>query len=349
MTRIPLSKLLPELGLVLSYNAAIGLFLTVVTPYSLLTNLVYTQFIGMSIYAAVRGYCLLLDQPRPGLASTAIGIPLGGFVGFALASWTMGYTLAGALATHPDVASISVATALMFGVLGVWHFHDEARMLEAQEEARAERLQRMEQEAAAARTELALLQAQIEPHFLFNTLSNIVGLIDTEPAAARRMLIDLTALLRTSLARTRRADVTLGEEIELLRAYLGIMAVRMGERLRWHIDTQPGTPDARLPPLLVQPLVENAIRHGIEPAAAGGELTIGCRREGDSLVIEVDNTGCPFVPGPSVGVGLANVRRRLAACHGGLGTLELEPHAGGGVMARIRLPFDHHDPASDHR
>ena len=343
-----LSKLLQELGLALVYNAAVGLFLTAITPYSLALNLLYTQFVGFSIYAAVRGTDRLLGQPRPGLASGAVGIPVGGFAGFVLATWVRGLTLTEVLQAHPDVALITAATSLIFGILAIWHFHDEACMLEAQAEARAERLRRSEQEATAARTQLALLQAQIEPHFLFNTLSNVVGLIDSEPAAARRMLLDLTALLRVSLARTRQSEVTLGEEIELLRAYLGIMAVRMGDRLRWRIDAQPGTLAARLPPLIVQPLVENAIRHGIEPAMAGGELIVRCHG-GESLVVEVENSGSVFAPGAQGGIGLANVRERLRACHGEAATLELEAHEAGGLTARIRVPFIDHEPAPDHR
>jgi signal transduction histidine kinase len=348
MTRMPLAKLLQELGLALAYNTAVGLYLTAVTSYSLSTNLIYTQFVGLAIYAAMRGSCQLFDQPRPGWGNAALSIPLGGFVGFALATWVKGLTLDEVLQAYPDVALITTATVLIFGILAVWHFHDEACMLEAQAEARAERLRRSEQEALTTRTELALLQAQIEPHFLFNTLSNVVGLIDTDPAAARGMLLDLTALLRVSLARTRQSEVTLGEDLELLRAYLGIMAVRMGERLRWHVDAEPDTLDTRLPPLLVQPLVENAIRHGIEPAPAGGELSIRCRGS-DMLVVEVENSGCVFAPGAQEGIGLANVRERLRACHGEGAALELEPREGGGLTARIRLPFKLHEPAPDHR
>lgn len=345
MTRMPLTKLLQELGLALVYNTAVGLFLTAVTPYSLSINLVYTQFVGFSIYAAMRGSCLLFDLPRPGLVSAIIGIPVGGFVGFMLATWVEGYTLAEVLATHPDVASITTATTLIFGVLAIWHFHDEARMLEAQAEARAERLQRVEQEALATRTQLALLQAQIEPHFLFNTLSNVVGLIDAEPAAARTMLLDLTALLRTSLARTRKPVVTLAEELDLLRAYLGIMAVRMGPRLAWQIEAAPDATSAWLPPLLVQPLVENAIRHGLEPKPEGGHLTIRCRRVSDALDIEVTDSGCGFDAGRNDGIGLDNVRKRLVASCGNAASLTLAANAGGGVTARIRLPFVDHEPA----
>ncbi|MBI4996529.1 MAG: histidine kinase [Rhodocyclales bacterium] len=345
MTRIPSTQLLRDLRLALVYNTAVALFLTAVTPYGLSVNLVYTQFIGFSIYAAVRGSHLLFGQPRPGLVSAAIGIPLGGLVGFTLATWVKGFTLAEVLATHPDVALIATATVLTFGILAVWHFHDEARMLEAQAEARAERLQRVEQEALASRTQLALLQAQIEPHFLFNTLSNVVGLIDANPVAARTMLLDLTALLRTSLARTRKPVVTLAEELELLRAYLGIMAVRMGPRLDWQIEAAPDATSAWLPPLLVQPLVENAIRHGLEPKPEGGRLTIRCRREQGQLEIEVADDGCGCEAGCDDGVGLDNVRRRLAASCGNEASLSLAANPGGGVTTRIRLPFVDHEPA----
>jgi signal transduction histidine kinase len=345
MTPMPLTKLLHDLGLALVYNTAVGLFLTAVTPYSLSTNLVYAQFVGFAIYATVRVSCRLLDLPRPGLVSAAIGIPLGGLVGFALATWVKGFTLAEVLETHPDVALITTATALIFGVLAVWHFHDEARMLEAQTEARAERLQRVEQEALASRTQLALLQAQIEPHFLFNTLSNVVGLIETQPTVARTMLLDLTALLRTSLARTRQPMVTLGEELDLLRAYLGIMTVRMGSRLDWQIDAAPDVLTARLPPLLVQPLVENAIRHGLEPKADAGRLSIRCQRRGDMLDIEVTDNGLGFGGDINDGTGLANVRQRLAATCGSESSLSLTAHPAGGIIARLRLPFHDHEPA----
>ncbi|HTY02934.1 MAG TPA: histidine kinase [Rhodocyclaceae bacterium] len=345
MTKMSLSKLLRELALALGYNTAVCVFLTVVTPYSLATNLVFTQFIGLSIYATVRGSGVLLGLPRPGLVSAAIGIPLGGLIGFTLATWAKGLTLAEVLLAHPDVVPMTAATVVIFGALAVWHFHDEARMLEAQAEARAERVQRVEREAANARTELALLQAQIEPHFLFNTLSNVVGLIDTRPEAARTMLLDLTALLRTSLARTRRATVTLGEELDLLRAYLGIMAVRMGGRLDWHIDAAPDVLGAHLLPLLVQPLVENAIRHGLEPKAANGRLTIRCWRQGDTLHVEVNDNGLGFGDEIREGTGLANVRQRLATLCGADAALSLASNSDGGVSAEIRLPFANHGPA----
>ena len=332
--------LLREVLIVAVYNTAIALFLTALTGIGLGVNLVYSHCIGFAVYGFVRGSCVLWRQAKPGWINGMLGIPLGFAVGFALATWLNGLSLIGVMQTHPQAVLVAGATALLFGVIGTWHFHDEAKLFEARAEARAERLRRTEQEALATHAELARLQAQIEPHFLFNTLSNVVGLIDTDPVAARTMLLDLTALLRTSLARTRRRDVALAEELDLLRAYLGIMAVRMGSRLRWEIETAADVLAARLPPLLVQPLVENAIRHGLEPRPEGGSLAIRCRREGDALVIDVADSGRGFVDGGAEGIGLANVRERLRACHGDAASLALESNAAGGVTASLRLPLE---------
>lgn len=334
-----------DLLLIAVYNTAIGLFLTALTRYNLAVNLVYSHCIGTCIYLAVRAPCLARGQALVEWVDGLIGIPLGFAIGFVLATWLLGFALADILVRESDGVMIAAITAFLFGVLGTWHFHDEARLQEARAEAEAERLRRVEHEALATRAELARLQAQIEPHFLFNTLSNVVGLIDTDAAAARKMLLDLTALLRTSLARTRRPAVTLGEELDLLRAYLGIMAVRMGARLDWRIDAPADLLAARLPPLLVQPLVENAIRHGLEPKPDGGCLRVRCWREGDLLAIEVSDDGLGIRGDIRDGTGLANVRQRLLATCGPRSALSLETGPGGGVTATIRLPFVDHETA----
>ncbi len=335
-------SLLREILLVAAYNTAIAAFLTALTPFAFQLNLVYAQCIGFAIYAGVRGSCLLWRQDKPGWFNGMLGIPAGFAVGFTLASWLTGHALVEVLQSYPQAALVGGAAALIFGILGTWHFHDEGRVRAALAEAQAERLARAEQEAAAIHAELARLQAQIEPHFLFNTLSNVVSLIDTDPAAARAMLLDLTALLRTALARTRQREVTLGAELDLLRAYLGIMARRMGERLAWEISVDDALRAARLPPLLVQPLVENAIRHGLEPRTAGGHLAIRCRRDGDSLIVDVEDDGPGFAGAgqPGDGTGLSNVRARLAACHGERACLALTAPPGGGVRATLRLPLE---------
>lgn len=337
--RFPLGR---EVLHVAVYNTVIALFLSALTRYDLATNLIYSHCIGSSMYAGMRGSCLILGDAKPGWRNAMLGIPTGFAFGFTLATWLTGRMLTEILSDQPGGALVGGATALVFGALGTWHFRDEAKLLEAQDEIRAERLRRVEQEALTARSELARLQAQIEPHFLFNTLSNVVGLIDTDPKAARTMLLDLTALLRTSLARTRRPEVSLGEEMDVLRAYLGIMAVRMGERLRWHIDADANALASHVPPLLVQPLVENAIRHGLEPKPEGGSLDIRCRRDGDSIDIEVVDSGRGFQDAGTEGVGLANVRARLCACYGDAARLDLTTNTTGGITARLLLPTIHH-------
>ena len=286
----------------------------------------------------MRASCVWLGPNRAGWVDAAIGIPLGFATGFIIASWLSGYSLVEVIGTHPQSLVVSASTALLFGALGSWHFYGQARLLEARALAQAEAQRRAEGDAALARAELTRLQAQIEPHFLFNTLSNVIGLIDTNPGIARTMLIDLTSLLRTSLTRTRRGEVTLGEELDVLRAYLGIMAVRMGERLDWRVDAAPELLGLHLPPLLVQPLVENAIRHGLEPKPAGGHLAVSCRRDGDGLLIEVADDGQGFGVTSGDGVGLANVRERLNACYGERARLTLASNALAGVTARLHIP-----------
>ena len=334
-----------DLLLVALYDTAIGLFLTALTRYGLAVNLIYAHCIGTCIYLAIRGPGLLRGQPRIEWSDGLIGIPAGFALGFAFATWANGLTIVAVLEREADAVTIGAIAAALFGVLGTWHFRDEARVQEARAEAETERMQRIEQEALAARTQLALLQAQIEPHFLFNTLSNVVGLIDTDAPAARKMFIDLTALLRTSLTRTRRPVVTLAEELDLLRAYLGIMAVRMGTRLDWQIDAAADIMSAELPPLLVQPLVENSIRHGLEPRTEAGRLNIRCRREDDMLDIKVSDNGLGIRDDIHEGTGLANVRQRLAATCGNESTLSLQANPGGGVVAHLRLPFRANEPA----
>lgn len=339
MFNLPWSDLRIEFVKLLAYNAAISLIFSVLVDGRFQANFIYTQCIGFSIYGLVRMSCWLRGETRPGVQDGLAGIPMGFALGIALGLWINGDNFSRIVGSHPRMLSGAAITALVFGAIATYYLHGQTRIQEAEARARAERVRRLEQESTAARTELALLQAQIEPHFLFNTLSNVVGLIDTRPEDARAMLIDLTALLRTSLARTRRTEVTLAEEMNVLRSYLGIMGIRMGKRLSWRVEADEDTLPARLPPLLVQPLVENAIRHGLEPKPGGGSLALRCSRQGDKLLIEVEDGGGGFSGEPGEGVGLANVRRRLDTFYEGAASLKLESNALGGITARLELPW----------
>jgi len=167
---------------------------------------------------------------------------------------------------------------------------------------------------AATAARLAELQSRIRPHFLFNTLNSAIALVRAEPAQAEAVLEDLSELFRSALADPAES-VTLAQEIALARRYLDIEQVRFGQRLRvrWRLDASADT--ARLPPLLLQPLVENAVRHGVEPSASGAQLRICTQRRGASVVIKVTNSVPAGSGPPGHGLALANVRERLFLLH----------------------------------
>jgi LytS/YehU family sensor histidine kinase len=199
---------------------------------------------------------------------------------------------------------------------------------------------------AAAETRLKLLEAQLEPHMLFNTLANLRALIGSDPPRAQAMLDRLIAFLRATLDASR-ADArahTLADEFARLADYLALMQVRMGARLQVRLDLPAPLRTQALPPLLLQPLVENAIRHGVEPKLDGGRIEVQARRDGDRLVLVVRDTGVGLDAPAQSGsrFGLQQVRERLAALYGERASLALQPagDADGGAAARIELPVD---------
>lgn len=198
-----------------------------------------------------------------------------------------------------------------------------------------------------AEAKLAALQAQIEPHFLYNTLANVIGLIETEPAQARHMLerfIDyLRASLGTSLTSSRSGQLTLGAELDLAAAYLDVLAVRMGARLRYRIDAGDDCRALLVAPMLLQPIVENAVAHGLEPKVEGGEIAIAASLRGERLCIEVSDTGAGLSGAPSKpggGVGLANVKDRLRSLYGTAAQVQLLENEPCGITVRILLPLN---------
>jgi signal transduction histidine kinase len=212
-----------------------------------------------------------------------------------------------------------------------------------------EAARQQEQIAEAARllaeAKLRTLQAQIEPHFLYNTLANVVSLIGSDPARARHMLERLIDFLRASLSASRAEHATLGAEIDLARAYLDLLTVRMGARLRYRIDVDDACRAAPVAPMLIQPLVENAVMHGIEPKVNGGTIVVRARRTDTGLCVEVADDGVGLLaaaPRPGGGVGLSNLRERLRSLHGGAQTntaqLQLLENQDGGVTSRLILP-----------
>jgi LytS/YehU family sensor histidine kinase len=207
------------------------------------------------------------------------------------------------------------------------------------EEARTAELRRGALETQQLATRLRLLQAQVEPHFLFNTLSNVRRLAHTDAGAGRAMLAQLTRYLRAALPRMREHETTLADEIELVRAYLGLQQVRMGARLETEIDAPPALLEARVPPMMLATLVENAIKHGIAPLAEGGAIRITAQESDGALKLTVADTGRGLAAASGSGVGLANIRARLSALYGERAGLRLEANSPRGVAAVITLPL----------
>lgn len=229
--------------------------------------------------------------PRP--AQYAAGVLLGALAGLYGCGMLL---LAGLLSPAPWLAS-AASGALLAGVLvAVLALRARGRM------------------PADTAARLSELQSRIRPHFLFNTLNSAIALVRAEPAKAEALLEDLSDLFRHALV-DQGESVTLGDEIALARRYLDIEQVRFGERLQLEWALDPLADGARLPPLLLQPLLENAVRHGVEPSPTGAQIRISTQRRGSTVVIKVTNT-VPSGPGPhGYGVALDNVRDRLRLLH----------------------------------
>ena len=216
----------------------------------------------------------------------------------------------------------------------------EVKAAQATETAEAESLKRQVVEAR-----MAAMQAQVEPHFLFNTLASIDHLIETDPARASQMQKNLIALLRASMPTMREANDgsarNLGRELAVIRPYLEILKVRMEERLTTSIEVPDGLLSAEFPPMMIQTLVENAIKHGLEPKAEGGHLTVRAEIVHGKLQVSVADTGLGFgrAATAGTGVGLANIRERLQLLHGSRASLTVAENQPSGTLVTVTVPY----------
>ncbi len=316
-------------------NSLIAAFLTALgVGAGWAINLLISQCIGLSIFST----CTFAGKRLPAgprrLAGMVVAVPVGVVIGLAL-----GISLSGVGWVHwPTVAWQAVAIGVTIGVMGSGFFYLRERNLALIAEVQQRENRRLEAEKRSIEAQLKMLQAQIEPHFLFNSLANVSALIAVDTALAARLLDALIRYLRASLSHTRADGGTLNDEVALLSAYLDVLKIRMGERLAYVFDIPPELGALPLPPMILQPLVENAVRHGLEPKVAGGTLRISARREGGRLLIQVADDGLGFDDAPGEGIGLANIRARLAALFGTEGRLSLSSKVGAGVTAIVEIP-----------
>ena len=264
---------------------------------------------------------------------------LGVVIGFALVALAFDPGALGWILKPRWIAVMGISSAVISVIIASIFFARE-REWRAQALLDGERLRIERAEREATLANLRALQAQIEPHFLFNTLANVSSLIDREPQTARLMLESFIRFLRASLAATRREQTTLAEEAELIGSFLQVLAVRMGDRLRHRVSVSPEAAAYELPPMLLQPVVENAIRHGLEPKVEGGEVAVDARREGEHLVIDISDTGVGFGAATRGGVGLANLRERLKLLYGERAGVLITPAQPQGTLVRLTLPLE---------
>jgi Histidine kinase/Histidine kinase-, DNA gyrase B-, and HSP90-like ATPase len=290
-----------------------------------------------------------------------VGTVVGFSVGNAIGSMILGTTMPGYfLSSWRQVLATLIGSLVPGMVITYWFYSREA--IAAKDDA----IQTAKRQAAEH--QLKLLESQLEPHMLFNTLANLRVLISIDPPRAQAMLDQLIAFLRATLSGSRASSHPLSSEFARLGDYLSLMQVRMGERLQTHFELPESLADTQVPPLLLQPLVENSIKHGLEPAIEGGRIEVSAAREGGDLVLRVRDTGAGIPRGPdplsiaskdgaepradgaqaSTKFGLNQVRERLATLYGARASLTLEDVGSKdmtvagratGTLATIRLPL----------
>lgn len=339
----------------LALGAVVAVVLSLVFHQSYATTLVYSECISIACWVGIDGGRALAarwvhrhappDAPGtrwPGwgwmMAVVVVGTVGGATTGHSIADLLVGGGKHDYLSSLRNLLSL-LAIALVPGVAATYYFWSRGNLQALQ--TRAESAQRQ-----AAEHQLRLLESQLEPHMLFNTLANLRVLIGIDPARAQAMLDRLIAFLRATLNASRVGQHPLSAEFARVEDYLALMKIRMGNRLQDELSLPPALADRPVPPLLLQPLVENAIKHGLEPHVDGGRLRVSAELAGGQLVLRVRDTGAGLPPPgapanpDSSGFGLNQVRDRLATLYGDAASLSLEPAGDGqgGTLATVRLP-----------
>ncbi|MDQ3445230.1 MAG: sensor histidine kinase [Pseudomonadota bacterium] len=340
------------------FNTAIAVVLTLIAwafvrladPLkTLMWNFVIAQSIGLTVHALYEAGGYLLGRERIEAFSTRsrvlffAGIPIVGcLIGYWIGLTLLGVDVGRIVQGAPRVVVAIVTVSIVFSTFWYRYIAGKTRLARAEAESERERVKVVELQRQALDAQLRSLQAQIEPHFLFNTLANVVSLIDTAPDKARLMLERMIELLRASLAASRSERTTLGQETALIAAYLDILRIRMGERLSYSIDVPAELLNVSIPPLSLQPLVENSIKHGLEPKLEGGSVRLSARATDGALQLDVEDDGLGFSPRAGSGVGLTNLRERMTSLYGAKARLVVEELARG-TRVRMTIPLAHID------
>lgn len=333
-----------QFGLALLFNTAIAVLISLLIKEACFWNsLLVSQCIGLTIFFTFVIFCHFY-----GLKGWIIAVPLtvGALLGVSLGMIVSGlmngeslHSISAAIARHVDQLLVNLFLAFFFGIIIMYFYVSRERHYQASNALNEVQIKNLDHKKQIAETQLQLLQAQIEPHFLFNSLSNVISLIETDPPRARLMLESLTRYLRSSLSRSHEQDGTLKDELDLIENYLKIIQIRMGGRLTYEINIPTVLREHPFPIMLLQPLVENAIQHGLEPMAEGGAIKIDISQQDDIIRICVIDNGSGLKQDNLSGYGLYNVRQRLRSLFGEAGKLTLENNQPQGVCASIEIPY----------
>ena len=333
---------LVHLGQGFPASSAIQLFVYFVLGMTVLVSA------GPTMAALARHW---IADPRRERIMVILAIALGPIPAFLADAWSSNRIM-GLLEQEPTQSLSSGALAinlltllaiylLLGGGMALRAYLGERRRLADFEQRQA--MARLEREKLHSDQQLSLLQAQIEPHFLFNTLGTVRSAIREDPDRAEATLDALSGFLRASIPRLRSADdhgqSTLQQQLDICRRYLEIMQLRMGDRLSFELDIEPAAAHVAFPPFMLLTLVENAIKHGLEPKREGGTVCMAARIDGQTLVLEVHDDGLGLAEQPGQGVGLDNIRAQLRNRFGDQARLSLAARPGGGVSASIRIPL----------
>ncbi len=346
--------------------------------YRVPTWLVYwcTQFIGWGLYIALFQFLSYLDMDERvrfdvammqyvigvGISHAMRGIILRNHwldkgIGFTLPRLILAATLLSVVAFLVESLLTSIVISPSRGLLSwapldhlgriinwtlllsIWSFAYFAYIYFVRH--RREEIRNLRLETANRENQLATLRAQLNPHFMFNALNGIRALVDENPEQAKRSITQLSAILRNAMSTVKRRTVPLGEEIDIVKAYLALEAMRYEERLRVQFDLEEGLERELVPPMLLQTLVENAVRHGVANFPQGGDVQIGAHRGLDNLVLSVMNSG-HYEPGKiaGTGIGLRNTRRRLEMIYGSGAHMNISNH-NGMVVTEVVIPLQH--------
>ncbi len=331
-----------QLGMTALFCLIIAVFLGLVgTPGTFSSHLIVSLSIGILTHILIYLSLWFLSKKGPliQLFYVVLMIAIGFFLGM-----NLGFRIsAEGLMSAAEIQQVfirSLPFGLLFGGIISWFFYARGRLAEAQSKIREAELKRLAREKDLIKAQLKLLQAQIEPHFLFNTLANVHSLITTEPAIATTMLENLDHYLRAALDHSRSDVSPLSKELELLKAYLDIQSIRMGERLRYVFDVADDVAALPFPPMILQPLLENAVKHGLEPALAGGSIELRARLHDKRIEIKLIDDGIGFGKGCAAGMGLSNVRERLHSLFGEQSSFHIATSVSGGVTVCLTVPVE---------